>query len=219
MTDLDVISFLGKMLLGIEFLTAIIAFAYFFKLKSTYWKWFCVYLIFIFLQEFYWYFNSHFYDIRKQEYYGLFGIPIQYLFFYWLFAMKSLKRKKLFLSFSVIYLLTIVAELFLNALDIVYSLNLTVGTLLICVLVVMEFIKQIQTDNILKFSTNKMFYINLGVILFYIGTYPFFAFYDILNLEAYKSIGDLYYLYFKISICLMYILFICSFIWGKHPLK
>ena len=40
---------LSKMLLGIEFLSALVALVYLPKLKNTYWKWFCFYLIFIFI--------------------------------------------------------------------------------------------------------------------------------------------------------------------------
>ncbi|WP_108809384.1 hypothetical protein [Aquimarina spinulae] len=210
---------LSKILLGIEFLSALVAVFYFFKLKNTFWKWFCVYLIIILIQEFYWYFNTPVYDITKQEYYAFIGIPIQYLFFFWLYALKSLKRKMLFIIFSVIYISTIPIEIYLSKLNIVYSLNLTIGTLLLTLLIILELKKQIKTDDILRFKENKMFYINIGVVLFYIGTYPFFAFYDLLLQEPYLKIGDMYYLYFRISICLMYLAFIASFIWGKHHLK
>lgn len=210
---------LEYVLLLLEFLSALIAFFYLFKLKNTYWKWFCIYLIFIFFQEFYWFFNIYLGKITKQEYYAFLGIPIQYLFFYWLYALKSLKKKTLFIILCLIYIITIPIEFYLNAVDIVYSLNLTIGTLLLTLLIVLEFLNQMRTDIILKFKKNKMFYINIGVVLFYIGTYPLFAFYDLLSKEPYIEIGNLYYLYFRISVCLMYLLFIISFIWGKHPLK
>ncbi|WP_272149004.1 hypothetical protein [Tenacibaculum aiptasiae] len=100
-----------------------------------------------------------------------------------------------------------------------YAINLTVGTILLSFLVVLEFIKQIKNDNILEFNRNKMFYITVGVILFYIGTYPFFAFNDILIKDKYIHIWNMYYIYFLISNYLMYLLFAASFIWGKHHSK
>lgn len=210
---------LQNLLLGIEFLAALIAFFYFFKLKNTYWKWFSIYLIIIFIQECFWFFNDSGFGITKQKYYALIGIPIQYLFWYWLFALKSLKLKKLFYTCVVLYLLTYIPiELYFKELEIVYSLNLTVGTILLGMLITLEFKKQIKTDNILKFRENKMFYITIGIILFYIGTYPFFAFYKELK-GQYIEIWNIYYLYFRISICIMYLLFLASFIWGKYHSK
>jgi len=211
---------LGDFLLGIEFISALIGSLYFLKLKNTYWKWFCLYLIFIFIQEFYWFYNSSLFGIIKQDYFTYFGIPIQYLFLFWLYALKSIKSKKIFLICLTIYISTYFPfELYYNKVNAVYSLNLTVGTILLAFLVVLEFIKQIKTDDILKFKKNKMFYINIGVVLFYIGTYPFFAFYNTLLNEPFINLGNFYYLYFKTSVCLMYLFFIASLIWGKHQLK
>lgn len=211
---------LRNTLLGLEFLSALIAVFYFSKLKHTYWKWFCIYLVFIFIQEYYWFFNDTLlYNISKQQYYAYLGIPIQYLFFYWLYALKSLKNKNLYILFSVIYIASLILDDYLVELNIVYSLNMVVGATLLMILVILEYIKQIKTDDILRFKENKMFYINLGVILFYVGTLPFFAFYDVFFETPYLSIGDWYYLYFRISVCIMYLLFIFSFIWGRQPLK
>ena len=77
----------------------------------------------------------------------------------------------------------------------------------------MEFFKQIKNDDILEFSKNKMFYINIGLVLFYVGTLPFFGLYKLLIKEI--EIWNGYYLYFMVSNCIMYLLFAASFIWGK----
>lgn len=216
----SIVEVLSKVLLGIEFLSALIAFLYFFKLKNTYWKWFYLYLIFIFFQEFYWFFNSSLFGNTKQDYFTYIGIPVQYLFLFWLYALKSIRSKNIFLICLIVYISTYFPfELYYKEVNAVYSLNLTVGTLLLTFLVVLEFRKQIKTDDILKFKENEMFYINAGVVLFYIGTYPFFAFYNTLLKEPFIGLGNFYYIYFKVSVCLMYLLFIASLVWGKHQLK
>ena len=174
-----------------------------------------IYLIFIFIQELFWKDIKFAFNIKKQEYYAFWGIPIQYLFFYWLYALKSLKNKKLFFVCSSIYLLTFIPLEILNQrIRVLYSINLTMGSIILIVLVVLEFLKQIKNDDILKFKENKMFYINTGVILFYVGTYPFSAFYHMLL--KYPEIWNVYYFYFLIANCIMYLLFTASFIWGKH---
>ena len=211
---------LHKILLGLEFISALVGFIYLFKLKNSYWKWFSIYLIVIFIIEFLGDNNISLFGLKKRELYSFIGIPIQYLFLYWLYALKSLKNKKLFILFTFIYISTYFpVEIYLKKIKLLYSLNLTVGTILLTFLVVLEYIKQIKNDNILKFKENKMFYINIGVIFFYIGTYPFFAFHDILSKEPYIKIWNMYYIYFLVSNYLMYLLFTASFIWGKHRLK
>jgi len=210
---------LSKVLLIIQFFTALIAFVFFIRNNKSYWRWFSFYLIFIFIQEVVWTYNPELLGFKKQVYYAFCGIPIQYLFLFWLFAFKSLKNSLLYSLFSIIYIASYLPiELFYKKLDIVYSLNLTIGTLLIAFLAVLEFIKQIRSDDILKFKENKMFYITIGVILFYIGTYPFWVFYDVLSQEPYLEVWNIYYLYFLISNCIMYLLFLASFIWGKTHL-
>jgi hypothetical protein len=205
---------LSQLLLWCEFISAVIAIAYYNKIKHTYWKWFVFYLVYIFLLE---KFGSSIFDlisIKKEIYFAYIGIPIEYLFFFWLYAKKSLRNNALFWTFSAIFLITFIPiKLFFNKLNVVYSLNITIGSFLLMILVLKEFYKQIRCDDILLFNENKMFYINLGVILFYIGTLPFFGLYSLLLNEP--EIWNNYYIYFLVSNCIMYILFSLSFICGK----
>lgn len=199
-----------------EALAAMFAFIHLLKMDKSHWRWFSVYLIIIFAQEITWFFNLELLGFTKKEYYTFFGIPFQYLFFFWLFAYKSLKNKMLYVITSLIYIATYLpVELLYKKQDIAYSLNLTTGTLLLVLLTILEFLKQIRNDDILKFRKNKMFYITVGVVLFYIGTYPFWTFYNTLAKKPYLQIWNAYYLYFLISNCIMYLLFTMSFIWGK----
>jgi hypothetical protein len=82
------------------------------------------------------------------------------------------------------------------------------------ILVIMEYYHQVNSSEIVNFSRNRMFYINLGVTLFYIGTMPFWTFHA--QIRQYKEIWDIYYSYFQISLIIMYILFSISLIRGKH---
>ena len=76
---------LRKILLGIEFVSALVGFMYILKLKNSYWKWFSIYLIFIFFQEFLTSDKASFFDFSKRDYYTYIGVPVQYLFLFWLF--------------------------------------------------------------------------------------------------------------------------------------
>lgn len=197
------------------FLSAVIGAFYLIKLKKSYWRWLSIYLIVIFFQESFWRFNFFSFGREfKITYYALLGVPLEYIFLYWLYAYKSLKNKKYFVISTSIYFLTLVTSLFYKNMNEVYSLSINIGTFSLIFLLVLEFVKQIKSDSILKFKENKMFYINTGLILFYIGNYPF----HILGPELYTNYLDLwnlYYTYFLITNCLVYLLFSASFIWGK----
>ncbi len=197
---------------GIAAITGII---YFKKLKNSYWKWFVLYLVFIFIAEiFSKYFLIELPKIRKY-YYDYFVIPIEFLFFYWLFAKKSLNSNRLFNWSCFIYSIFYILHLFhMDQVRIISSMSYTVGVFLLAIMVYLEFIKQIKSDEIIHFQTNKMFYINMGVMLFYVGTLPFFAF-DKFIFEHLFEVWNYYYTFFLISVNLMYILFTLSFIWGK----
>lgn len=201
--------------LGLEILAALVAFMYLPKLKNSYWKWFSFYLIFIAIQEVFWLNKKYLLGIFDRDYFAYIGIPIQYFFFYWLYALKSLKNKKLFLFSIIIYAISIPLNLFFETDDFIYSINISIGNIILLILVVLQFNQLIKSENILLFWKKKMFYINIGVLIFYVGTHPLLVFYDNFK-QINPKILDSYYLYFLIANCLMYLLFITSFIWGKQ---
>lgn len=210
---------LKPILLFAEVIAAIVGLIYLPRLKKSYWSVFIFYLLFIALQELFWHIFIGIKPEIKHLYYAYVGIPVQYIFFYWLYGVKSLENKRLFFICSSLYILTYLPiELFFNELRVVHQLNPTIGTLFLIILVLLEFLKQIKDDSILYFRKNKMFYINLGVILLYVGTFPLFCFYHELA-NYYREIWIIYYLYFLIANITMYSLFTISFIWGKHRLK
>jgi len=198
-----------------EGIAALASILFFKRIKGSHYLYFSLFLIFIFCSEVFAKYLSGYISLSKNIFYNYFVIPIEFIFFYWLYAYQSLKQKKLFYIFSFIYLLSFIPnELYFEKNKIIFSFNYTFGSLLLMFLVIMEYYKQINSDNILHFAKNRMFYINIGVTLFYIGTLPFWAFY--FQLFEHKEIWDLYFSYFLMSGIVMYLLFASSFIWGKQ---
>ncbi|SEW38703.1 hypothetical protein SAMN05421841_2497 [Chryseobacterium wanjuense] len=198
-----------------EGIAALISLLYYNRIKNQYWKYFVFYLIFVFVSEAIGKWGDTFMEYNKQAFYNYFVIPIEFIFFYWLYAAKSFGRPKLFVILSFIYLLSFIPSEFIFTYDkVMFSLNYTLGCLILMILVVMEYYKQINSSNILDFDKNRMFYINLGVTLFYIGTLPFWTFFELL--KPYREIYNIYFAYFLISAIVMYLLFSISFIWGKQ---
>lgn len=206
---------MSESLLWIEGLTAIIALLYYKSVKQQYWIYFVYYLLMIFLFEAFGKWGKHYVDFSKPKYYNYIVIPFQFIFFYWLYAKKSFEDNKLFWIIISLYLISFIpSELFFKESKIFFSFNYTFGCLLLMFLVIKEYYKQISSSEIINFSRNKMFYINLGVTLFYIGTLPFITFYSLLREQ--KEIWNVYLYYFLISDIVMYLLFSASFIWGKQ---
>jgi len=210
----DIHSVLNITMQVMQFLAAAIGMFYLIRLKNSYWKWFSVYLIIILAQELFWRYNPWFSASYRTAYFVFFGVPLQFIFLYWLYAYKSLKNKRLFILSVLGYVLTLAIFTFFKELNDVLSLSFNFGSIILIVLLILEFVKQIQTDAILRFKENKMFYINLGLILFYIGNYPYHVF-SVELYENYRSIWSMYYIYFLFANCIMYLLFSVSFIWGK----
>lgn len=198
-----------------EGLTVVAGIFFYKKLKNTYWKWFVIYLIFISLSDIAGDFSFKNLPFLKKYYYDFLIIPTEFLFLFWLYAKKSLKNQKLFTISCLVYLTFFILHFFnLDQIRSISSMSYTVGVFLLSIMIYLEFIKQIKSDDILNFQNNKMFYINIGVLLFYVGTLPFFTF----DKELYFNNNKLWYNYktfFLFSVNFMYLLFTASFIWGK----
>jgi hypothetical protein len=207
-------SILRETLIWIQLGAAVVGLLNWPKLKNSYWKWFIIYLCIIFLVE-----ASSKWGLKNNPtyrvyLYDFFGIPIQFLFFYWLYAVKSLKNYTLFWICILLYASSFLPYFTLFAKEsIVYSLSYTVGNVLLMLMVFLEIFKQIKSEKILLFRSNFMFYINIGIMLFYIGTLPFFSFYGLIfkDIQFWTS----YYIFFMIANHIMYLLFISAFVWGK----
>ncbi|UMQ40080.1 hypothetical protein ACN9MN_14030 [Chryseobacterium sp. S-02] len=211
MTELEII--LQNSLIWVEGLAALVSILYYPKIKNQYWKYFSYYLILMFLCEVMGKWGENFIDYSKQNFYNYFVIPVEFIFFFWIYAAKSFAKPKLFYVISALYLLSLVFGEVVSTKKIIMSFSYTFGCLILMGLVVMEYYKQINSSNILNFNKNPMFYINLGVTLFYIGTMPFWTFFA--YIKDYRDIYHVYFSYFLISGIIMYLLFASSFIWGK----
>lgn len=196
------------------FIPVIIGLFTFKKFKNTYWKWFFAYLIFILISGLGNKWIKELLSLKDNDFYIFFIIPIEFIFFYWLYAYQSLKNKKLFWICVSVYLISFVANIFIAAKNLIfYSFTYVVGSFLLAILVFLEYMKQIHSNDIIRFKENMMFYVNLGVSLLYVGTLPLFSFYSILLKDTEIFYG--YYALFLIVNHLMYILFSFAFLWGK----
>ena len=74
-------SIFRTIIVGAEFIAALTAVLYFTEIKKIVWKVFVVYLVYVFFQELYFYFNESIFSINKVHYLAFIGTPIEYVFF------------------------------------------------------------------------------------------------------------------------------------------
>ncbi len=201
----------------LELSACITGFLYWKKIKNSFWRWFPVYLGVIFLTEITGeYFLYELHDLETNiAIYSYFGIPLQFFFLYWLFYQhfKNTKNSKWPLLSAAIYSFCWLGDTFFF--DMLFdSFSYTIGCTLLLILLLIYFIKFLNSRQLLSYKFSMMFWVCLGVLIFYIGALPFFG----LRTVYYSQFPEFFYVYWYVQFVLnylMYISFCISFIWGQ----
>lgn len=134
-----------------EGIAALASILFYKKIKDSHYRYFSFFLIIIFSCEIFGKYGGAYISYSKNAFYNYFVIPFEFIFLYWLYAYQSLNRKTLFWIFTVGFLLSYIPnELYFLKNKQIFSFNYTLGSLLLMFLVIMEYYKQINSDNILK---------------------------------------------------------------------
>lgn len=209
-------------LIFLELLACITGFVYWKKIKDTYWKWFPFYLGILFLTEIAGQILRLVFDDNETNtaIYRYFGIPIQFLFFFWLFYcyFSNLNKKDRIWPpiGAAIYILSWLTEWFFfeKVRWWFMSFSYTIGNIMLLVLVILFFIRFINSEMILKYKQSMMFWVCLGLLIFYLGAFPYFALRNTLFYN-FRSVFDVYS-YVSLGLdYLMYICFIIAFICSR----
>src|SRR6186713_3346037 len=128
------------------------------KVKNTYWKWFVFYCGLILFIELFAKFIGYGLKNPKlnSDFYFFIGIPVQFIFFCWLFHKWFEKPKDQMLSLMslVIYLLSwIIDLLFLRHQRMWFSsFSYTVGNIVLLLMVILFFLRFVNSNEILKYK-------------------------------------------------------------------
>ena len=206
-----------------EAIAAVVGFLYFNKIKNSFWKWFPYYLTFIIISDI---ISRNFakYDLRLtcKIFYGYFEIPVEFFFFFWLFhkSFDQTKYKRLPIICAVIYTASWIADMvYFSTLDFwFYSISYTIGNLLLLVLILRYFIQLVTSNAILNFKQDMLFWVSTGLLLFYLGTFPYYGLRNTL-VYKYRELYTTYSYIMYVLNSLMYLMFTFSFIWGKPNIK
>lgn len=193
------------------------------KVKASVFRYFPLYLTFILLSEFA---GRLFKELEWNEMnkllYNYLVIPAEFIFFFRLFYMdfKDKRYKWLPVFSTLIYMFSWFIDMFYLSTKKFwfYSFSYTTGNLLLLILIFSFFVQLINSDAILKFKENMLFWISAGLLLFFLGTFPYYGLLNTLNIRYTNLCISYGYIVVTLN-CLMYLMFTFSFIWGKPNTK
>lgn len=209
-----------------ELIAAIFGTIYFSKYKNTALKFFLFLLWYITLTEFLsWYSMKYginellFIDDKGVRYnwwmYNLLRfITFNCLFFIYYKYLKTKIYKKWIRIFMFIYIITSVINWsFLQSFIWNNSeIPRTIGSIFLIVTILFYFIELLKSEKVLVFHRLLLFWISVGLLLYYAGTIPF-----ALKINGYALIPGIHKLFLIVYILaiIMYLTFTFGFIWSK----
>jgi hypothetical protein len=198
-----------------EGLACIVGFLCWARLYPKFWRTFPFYLLIIVCCEFAgWYMNKHGIFKPAKLMYSYFVIPLEFLFMHYLYYHSLAKEfRKTVLVISVIFVLAFVVEytFLMNVKWMWMSLTYIIGSVTILILSVIYLLQLVSKAKVAQYKREAFFWVNLGLMLFYVGTFPFYATINYL----YKVNIPLFYglsWAMIISNYLMYSLFVVGFL-------
>lgn len=206
-------------LLLCEVISCITGFIYWKKIKNTYWVWFLVYLLYVTISGAIEFISNEYKILYLNIFFNHFFMhPIDFLFYYWLFYKNfdNTKFKLLPIASASIYLPTLIIDALthpFNQQNFFLSFSYTVGNLLLLILIGCFFYIFVITNMILKYKHNMLFWVCIGLLIFYVGSAPYWS---LINNLAAKYI-DLLFILRNIMLLVssgMYIFFTIGFIKG-----
>lgn len=203
-----------------EIIAAIVATIYYFKYRKKNLKFI---LIILWLSVFTEYLSIYMYENKVLMYngknnYWLYNImyPLwKFLYLYIYFNALNIKAYKNWVkSFMMLYLIALCINwIFLqNFLRDLESYSRIFGCLLVSISAIFYLLELLRSDKIIVFHKKTLFWISIGLMLFYSGSVPFIIMRDFYS--DYDYIHNIFLVRYILGI-VMYLLFTFGFIWSK----
>src|ERR1044071_517630 len=156
----------------LEALAAVFAFLFWQRTKYSYWRSFPFYLMFIVAAELVGrYLEYKNFNTSNYALYNYLVIPVEFLFFFWIFhhAFNKSKYKSLPMWCGGIYMACWLVDVFYLGRHnfFFYSFSYTIGNLLLLVLILRFFFQLVTGDAILRFRKDMMFWVSAGLLIYY----------------------------------------------------
>lgn len=204
-----------KFMEGLACITGFLCWA---RLKPSFWKTFPVYLLIITCCEITgWHLTKHGLKGGKNMY-QFFVVPLEFLFFYFLHYRNATGLyKKLVAVLSLFYILIFAIEIVLPKSTgwVWMSLSYTSGNIFLVLFGLIYFLNLYKTQSLINYRRLPFYWVNIGVLLFYAGTLPYYT----LFASLYKTQTNIMIILAWASVILNYIMyssFIVSFLCHKQ---
>lgn len=215
---MDIIHTLKKFIDYYIVLVGIFGLIYTWNQPKSYWKSFPVFLIVLgVLDESGSIVSKHFGQVYVTYYYTLFIIPFQIIYFLWILNKNMKTDRRLHYLGLVLYFSSVIAEILIyrnNKSPYFMSLSYTVGNLVLLANILRYFYQLSISEKILTFFQERMFWISLGLLIFWLGALPYYGIFNFLY-DSYPGIFTFYYPFMMLFNYTMYTCFLVSFIWGR----
>jgi hypothetical protein len=164
-----------KIMEGLACITGLLCWA---RLYPRFWRAFPIYLFIITCCEFAgWYMNGHGIKGAKAMY-SYFVIPLEFLFMHFLYYKNLPKHfHKTVFVFSLIYIAAWGLEFILlqHTKWIWFSMSYSVGNITILLLGIIYFLQLLKSEKLVAYKKQTFYWVNLGLLIFYVGTFPYYA--------------------------------------------
>ncbi len=211
----DFLTFLIKISVGFEVLTAIIGIIFYNKYKNdSFLKYFIFLISYVAINEVVGLYIKLDNDVNTTIIYNIYNvINFTYLFFLYRHFLVSTKRKKIVLVFALLYIVTFIINgfIFENYLREYQRLPYIVAAIFLLITIIYYFIEILYSEKVLHAKKNLLFWISVGFLIYFVGNLPF----RILS-NYYTQLTDATIL-FLVKFTLTMILntcFIIGFIWS-----
>ncbi len=190
------------------------------KQPESYWKTFPWFLIIVGLQDGIGLFiNRHLsenYPKLNYYYYQLLVIPFQVIYYFWLINRNIVSGKRVYYIGTAVFIISVILEGFaLVKLEGYFfnSFSYMVANILMLAHILRYFYQLSKNDRILLFYRERMFWVSLGLLIFWLGALPLFGIFNYLVLN-YPKVFAIYFNVILIFNFIMYTCFLVSFIWA-----
>lgn len=167
--------YFAKSLTYIELASAIVGSIFFYKYKHTFLKYFLLILWYTIINEVISYFLHENYMLRNNSLlYNIYHL-VNFTFLLLLFKryIKSSTYKKWISLFIMLYVFSLFLNLiWQNYLTEIQTLPFILGAVFIIISITFYFLEILRTNKVLYVSKNLLFWISIGLLLYFVGKIP-----------------------------------------------
>ncbi len=159
----------------IQFLTALTSTLYLKKYNNTILKYFSILLWYTFINEFVGILIIDYYSRFNAIIYNIYHvINFSYLLLLYRNYLTNKKYKKITLTFCIIYLIAFIINGFFENYIIEFNrFPYIIAALFLVVTIIFYFIEILNSEKVLNTKRNLLFWISVGLLLYFVGNLPF----------------------------------------------